>query len=204
MCAGRVFHATDALKKKEVGCLVVRAAGRISCLGFLWDRGLREETKGGRQFVSGCCWRLRKRWSRHKLAISRRQRRDGQSRAWSSSLLGVRWVCVCGGGGGGGLSTRECKNLLQGKTTLRRGANQRRKPVYWKSGHFKVLQITRYRYRIEKALVWSPCGLVTLVQKNCESAVYGFSAWRVLTPRPAGSSLYNSTICTSQLVRVEL
>ena len=55
MCAGRVFHATDALKKKEVVCLVVRAAGRISCLGFLWDRGLREEAKGGRQFVSGCC-----------------------------------------------------------------------------------------------------------------------------------------------------
>ena len=53
MCAGRVFHATDALKKKEVVCLVVRAAGRISCLGFLWDRGLREEAKGGRQFVSG-------------------------------------------------------------------------------------------------------------------------------------------------------
>ena len=45
MCAGRVFHATDALKKKEVVCLVVRAAGRISCLGFLWDRGLREEAK---------------------------------------------------------------------------------------------------------------------------------------------------------------
>ena len=89
MCARRVFHATDALKKKEVVCLIVRAAGRISCLGFLWDRALREEAKGGRQFVSGCCWRLRKRWSRHKLAISRRQRSDGQSRAWSSSLLGV-------------------------------------------------------------------------------------------------------------------
>ena len=89
MCAGRVFHATDALKKKEVVCLVVRAAGRISCLGFLWDRGLREEAKGGRQFVSGSCWRLSKRWSRHKLAISRRQRSDGQSRAWSSSLLGL-------------------------------------------------------------------------------------------------------------------
>ena len=89
MCAWRVFHATDALKKKEVVCLVVRAAGRISCLGFLWDRGLREEAKGGRQFVSGSCWRLRKRWSRHKLAISRSQPSDGQSRAWSSSLLGV-------------------------------------------------------------------------------------------------------------------
>ena len=46
MCAGRVFHATDALKKKEVVCLVVRAAGRISCLGFLWDRGL----TGGQSF----------------------------------------------------------------------------------------------------------------------------------------------------------
>ena len=57
MCAGRVFHATDALKKKEVVCLVVRAAGRISCLGFLWDRGLREEAKGGRQF---CQWLLLK------------------------------------------------------------------------------------------------------------------------------------------------
>ena len=45
MCAGRVFHATDALKKKEVVCLVVRAAGRISCFGFLWDCGLREEAK---------------------------------------------------------------------------------------------------------------------------------------------------------------
>ena len=55
MCAGRVFHATDALKKKEVVCLVVRAAGRISCFGFLWDRGLPEEAKGGRQFVSGSC-----------------------------------------------------------------------------------------------------------------------------------------------------
>ena len=33
----------------------LRAAGRISCLGFLWDRGLREEAKGGRQFVSGSC-----------------------------------------------------------------------------------------------------------------------------------------------------
>ena len=32
MYAGRVFHATDALKKNEVVCLVVRAAGRISCL----------------------------------------------------------------------------------------------------------------------------------------------------------------------------
>ena len=59
MCAGRVFHATDALKKKEVVCLVVRAAGRISCFGFLWDRGLREEAKGGyftvsALFCSGC------------------------------------------------------------------------------------------------------------------------------------------------------
>ena len=35
---------------------------------------------------------------------------------------------------------------------------------------FKVLQVTRYSYRIEKALVWSPRGLVTLVQKTvCES-----------------------------------
>ena len=91
MCAGRVFHATDALKKKEVVCLVVRAAhaGRISCLGFLWDRGLREKAKTGSQFVSGSCWRFKKRWSRHKLAISRRQRSDGQSRALSNWLLGV-------------------------------------------------------------------------------------------------------------------
>ena len=57
---GRVFHATDALKKKEVVCLVVRAAGRISCLGFLWDRGLREEAKGGRQFVSGLLLKVEK------------------------------------------------------------------------------------------------------------------------------------------------
>ena len=35
MCAGRVFHANDALKKKEVVCLVVRAAGRILFVMFL-------------------------------------------------------------------------------------------------------------------------------------------------------------------------
>ena len=56
MYAGRVFHPY-ALKKKEVVCLVVWAAGRIriSCLSFLCDRGLREKEKGGRQFVSGSC-----------------------------------------------------------------------------------------------------------------------------------------------------
>ena len=63
MCAGRVFHATGALKKKEVVCLVVRAAGRISCLGFLWDRGLREEAKGFTMVIKrspggqACRWR---------------------------------------------------------------------------------------------------------------------------------------------------
>ena len=49
-----MFHVPDALKKKEVVCLVVRAAGRISCLGFLWDRAADCEKKanGGRQFVT--------------------------------------------------------------------------------------------------------------------------------------------------------
>ena len=53
MFAGRVFHATDVLKERGGGVSSGLQEESVALASSVFRRGLREEAKGGRQFVSG-------------------------------------------------------------------------------------------------------------------------------------------------------
>ena len=70
--------------------LLVCASGRISWCGFRMERSLSVDAKGKRQESSGGGRVSRSLWKRVMLAISLRQRNDGQLSCLNRSVLGVR------------------------------------------------------------------------------------------------------------------
>ena len=70
--------------------LLVCASGRISWCGFRMERPLSVDAKGKRQESSGGGRVSRSLWKRVMLAISLRQRNDGQLSCLNRSVLGVR------------------------------------------------------------------------------------------------------------------
>ena len=80
MESGSVFQITADRKKNELVDREVLTGGSIRLEGFRVQWECRAYAKGKRHSSMGLGRSWRSWWNRERLAISRRQRRDGQSR----------------------------------------------------------------------------------------------------------------------------